>query len=98
MKKKSKGERLGWKHLSEVEPVKLTMELLKGEQVFLTNKNNIMEIGQTVKIAGSKDEGVIIKIENRRECSFTDKAFYTVKLTDNREIEVMRDELRVIAE
>jgi len=53
-----------------------------------------MEIGQKVKIAGSKDEGVIIKIENRREGSFTAKAFYTVKLTDNREIEVMRDELR----
>jgi hypothetical protein len=25
MKKKSKGERLGWRHLHEVEPIKLTV-------------------------------------------------------------------------
>jgi hypothetical protein len=70
------------------------MDLLKGEQVFLTDKKNNMQIGQKVKIAGSKLEGVIVKIENRREGSSTAKAFYTVKLTDNSEHEFMRDELR----
>jgi hypothetical protein len=53
-----------------------------------------MQIGQKVKIAGSKLEGVIVKIENRREGPSTAKAFYTVKLTDNSEHEFMRDELR----
>jgi hypothetical protein len=28
MKKKSKGERLGWRHLHEVEPLKLTFKRL----------------------------------------------------------------------
>lgn len=34
-KKKSKGERLGWQRLQDIKPVKLTLELIKGELVEL---------------------------------------------------------------
>jgi len=53
-----------------------------------------MEVGQKVKVAGTKLEGVVVKIDRRREGSSTIKLFYTVKLTDGSEMELMRDEIR----
>lgn len=53
-----------------------------------------MEKGQTVKVAGTKLEGVIVHIESRREGTSTAKLFYTIRLTDGSEVELMRDEIR----
>lgn len=39
-KKKSKGERLGWQHISEVKPIKLTLELIKGVMVEIKDQKD----------------------------------------------------------
>lgn len=53
-----------------------------------------MEIGQKVKVSGTKLEGVIVNIDYRREGSSTAKAFYVVRLTNGTEHEYWFNELR----
>lgn len=59
-----------------------------------------MNIGDSVKISGTKLTGVIVNIEGRRDSIFSDsktiKSYYTIKLSDGTENEYMRDEIRLL--